>query len=307
MRRSGFTELEAVLAVARRGSFRAAARELGMSTTAISAAVAGLEARLQARLFNRTTRSVALTEAGQRYVQRIAPALAEIHGAAEEIHSQPEAPAGTLRINAPSETVQMIFEPLLLEFLRRHPQMRLDIVTEPRLVDIVADGFDAGIRLAESVPQDMVALPISPDLRLVVVGSPAYFAEHGRPRTPDDLAQHQSIRLRLSHGGIYRWELERRGQSVLADPPGRVVLNEMPAIRAAACAGAGLAFLSEWHIADDLAAGRLLRVLEDWCPPFPGLRLYYPGRRHLPPGLKALVALIHELRPGEPRRDEAGQ
>ena len=294
MHRTGLIELETVLAVARHGSFRAAARQLGMSTSAVSSAVAGLEARLRTRLFHRTTRSVALTEAGQRYVQRIAPAVAEIRGANEEINSQPEALAGTLRINAPGDAVKMIFEPLLLEYLHRHPRMNLDIVSESRLIDIVAGGFDAGIRLAEAVPQDMVAVPLSEDLRMVIVGSPAYFAEHGKPRTPDDLTGHAAIRMRLAHGGVYRWELERRGEALEIDLPPRVALNDPHTVRQAARAGIGLAFLSEWHIADDLASGRLVTVLDDWCPSFPGLRLYYPRHRYVPAALKALVELIRE-------------
>lgn len=298
MHRSGLIELETVLAVARLGSFRAAARQLGMSTSAVSNAVAGLEARLKARLFHRTTRSVALTEAGQRYVQRIAPAVAEIRGANEEVNSQPEAPAGTLRINAPGDAVVMLFEPLLLEYLRRHPRMNLDIVSEARMIDIVADGFDAGIRLAEAVPQDMVSVPLSDDLRMVVVGSPAYFAEHGKPRTPDDLSGHAAIRMRLSHGGLYRWELERHGEVLEIDLPPRLSLNEPRAAVQAVRAGLGLAFLSEWHVAEDLARGRLVTVLDDWCPPFPGLRLYYPRHRYVPAGLKALVELIREKKPG---------
>ncbi|WNG51486.1 LysR family transcriptional regulator [Archangium minus] len=294
MHRSGLIELETVLAVARHGSFRAAAKQLGMSTSAVSSAVAGLETRLKARLFHRTTRSVALTEAGQRYVQRIGPAVAEIRGANEEINSQPEAPSGTLRINAPGDAVKMIFEPLLLEYLHRYPRMKLDIVSESRLIDIVADGFDAGIRLAEAVPQDMVAVPLSKDLRMVVVGSPAYFAEHGKPRTPDDLTGHAAIRMRLAHGGLYRWELERRGEALEIDLPPRLILSDLHTLRQAARAGIGLAFLSEWHIADDLASGRLVTVLDDWCPSFPGLRLYYPRHRYVPAGLKALVELIRE-------------
>jgi DNA-binding transcriptional LysR family regulator len=294
MHRSGLIELDTVLAVARHGSFRAAARQLGMSTSAVSSAVAGLEARLKARLFHRTTRSVALTEAGQRYVQRIAPAVAEIRSANEEINSQPEAPAGTLRINAPGDAVLMIFEPLLLEYLHRHPRMNLDIVSEARLIDIVADGFDAGIRLAEAVPQDMVSVPLSEELRMLIVGSPAYFAEHGKPRTPDELTGHAAIRMRLSHGGLYRWELERRGEALEIDLPPRLVLNEQRTVLQAVRAGIGLAFLSEWHIADDLASGRLVTVLDDWCPSFPGLRLYYPRHRYVPAALKALVELIRE-------------
>ena len=192
MHRSGLTELEIVLAVARRQSFRAAARELGMSATAVSNAVAGLESRLNVRLFNRTTRSVALTEQGQRYVSRIAPALAEIQRAAEEIAAEPGNPMGTLRINAPRECVSLLFR-LFETYLQRYPQMRLDITTESRLIDIVSEGFDAGIRLAESVPQDMIAVALTPDARMLIVGSPDYFARHGTPSTPDDSQPPQHI------------------------------------------------------------------------------------------------------------------
>ncbi|WP_426703127.1 LysR family transcriptional regulator [Rhodanobacter sp. Col0626] len=294
MHRSGLTELEAVLAVARRGNFRAAAKELGMSTSAVSNAVAGLEARLQSRLFNRTTRSVALTEAGQRYVDRIEPAVTEIRRASEEINGDPSTPSGTLRLNTSTGAAQMIFETLILDYLQRHPQMKVDIVSEAKLVDIVALGFDAGIRLAESVPQDMVAVPLSPDLRMVVVGSPAYLAAHGVPQSPADLSSHQAVRMRLSHGGLYHWELEHRGEALAVDVPGRLLLDDPQLMRQAARAGMGLAFLSEWHIRDELARGELIPVLQDWCPPFPGLRLYYPGHRHVPAGLRALIDLVRE-------------
>ncbi|MFK2905271.1 LysR family transcriptional regulator [Dyella ginsengisoli] len=297
MQRSALIELDAVLAVARRASFRAAAQELGISTSAISNAVAGLEARLETRLFHRTTRSVALTEAGQRYVARIAPAIAEIHRASEELHGDPLSPAGTLRINTSVGAAQMIFQPLILEYLRRYPQMKVEIVSEARLVDIVALGFDAGIRLAEAVPQDMIAVPLSPDLRLVVVGSPDYLAAHGVPQSPADLATHEGILTRLSHGGLYRWELERHGTAITVDVPARIILDDATLIRQAACAGMGLAFLSEWHITDALARGELVRVLDDWCPSFPGLRLYYSGHRHVPAGLRALIDLVRKQAP----------
>jgi len=294
MHRSGLVELDAVLAVARRGSFRAAAAELGMSTSAVSNAIAGLEARLGSRLFHRTTRSVSLTEAGRRFADRITPALMEIRSASEEINAQDQSLTGTLRINASVGAAQMIFEPLVLAFMRRHPGMTVDIVTEARLVDIVAAGFDAGIRLEESVPRDMIAVPIGGDQRLVVVGAPSYFEHHPRPRVPGDLSAHACIRLRLSHGGIYRWELERHGESVAVDLRGPLILDEMRMIAQAARAGMGLAFMSEWYVAEDLAAGRLLQVLDDWTPPFPGMRLYYPGHRHVPAALHAFIELIRE-------------
>ncbi len=293
MHRSGLVELDAVLAVARRGSFRAAARELGMSTSALSHAVASLEGRLQARLFHRTTRSVALTEAGARYVARIGPALAEIQAAAEELHGDAQHPSGALRISVPPESTRMLAG-LVAAFVQRYPQVRLELSAEARLVDIVADGFDAGVRLHEQVPQDMVALPLYRQQRMRVVASPAYLAAHGTPDTPDALAGHGAIRMRMSHGGVYRWELEHRGQVLQVDPPARLVVGELQAARAAALAGVGLAFLSEWHIRDDLDSGALVPVLDAWCPPFPGLYLYFPGHRHLPPPLKAFADLLRE-------------
>ncbi|WP_025122038.1 MULTISPECIES: LysR family transcriptional regulator [unclassified Serratia (in: enterobacteria)] len=296
MQRSGITELEVVLAVARHRSFRAAARELGMSTSAVSSAVAGLEARLQARLFNRSTRSVALTDAGLRFVERITPALAEIQRASEEVSAEPDAPSGTLRINAPPETALMLLEPLLVEYMRRYPQVNIDIVTEPRMVDIVADGFDAGIRLAESVPQDMIAVPLTADIRMLIVASPDYLARHGTPQQPDELLRHQGIGMRMSHGGIYHWELERDGRKLQVDMPVRITLNESRAIRQAALNGVGLAFIAEWFIRDDVAKGELIPLLTAWSQPFGGLRLYYSGRRYLPARLRALIDLIHEHR-----------
>lgn len=307
MHRSGLVELEAVLAVARGGSFRAAARALGMSTSALSQAVAGLEARLQVRLFNHTTRSVALTEAGARYVARVAPAVAEIHAASDALHADDAHPSGSLRISLPRESTPMLVG-LVAEFVQRYPQVRLELAAESRLVDIVADGFDAGVRLHEQVPQDMVAVPLYRQQRLRVAAAPAYLARHGEPRTPDALSAHAAVRLRMAHGGVYRWELEHRGQPLLVDPPARLVVGELQAAREAALAGVGLAFLSEWHIRADLQDGRLLPVLDAWCPPFAGLYLYFPGHRHLPPPLKGLVALQRErdaagLAPDAPARE----
>ncbi len=299
MHRTGMTELEVVLAVARHASFRAAALELGMSTTAVSNAVAGLEARLKVRLFNRSTRSVALTDAGQRFAQRITPALAEIQRASEEVGAEPNAPSGTLRLNAPPETTLILLEPLLLEYMRRYPQMRVDVVTERRMIDIVAEGFDAGVRLAESVPQDMIAVPLTPNMRMLIVASPDYLARHGTPQEPRDLMQHQSIGMRMSHGGIYQWELERDGQKLEIDMPTRMTFSEVRAIRRAVLSGLGIGFISEWFIQDDLASGALVPVLPSWCRPFGGLRLYYSGHRYVPARLRALIALIHELQSGE--------
>jgi len=300
MTRTGLTEFEAVVAVARLGSFRAAAIELDLSPSALSHAIAALEARLGLRLFNRTTRSVSPTDAGEQFIARIGPALADIGGAMEAINSHRERPAGTLRINTSAGAARMILTPLILGYLRRYPEMNVTLVTEGRLVDIVAQGFDAGIRLAETVPQDMIAVPIGGEQRMVVVGSPDYFAQHRRPQVPGELLAHQNIRARLASGAFYHWEFERRGETMAIDVPGVLALDEMNLMIEAALAGAGLAFLNHWSVAGHLAAGRLETVLDDWTAPFPGMCLYYPGRRHVPAGLRALIDLIRELNAAGP-------
>lgn len=292
--KTGFTEFDAVVAVARLGSFRAAAAELGMSTSALSHAVAALEARLGVRLFNRTTRSVSPTDAGEQFIARIAPALAEIGDAIEGINSHRDTPAGTLRINTSAGAARMILTPIILEYLRRYPDMNVVLVTEGRLVDVVGQGFDAGIRLAEAVPQDMIAVPIGGDVRMLVVGSPAYFAGREQPQVPADLLHHRCIRARMATGRIWPWEFERRGEAVEIDVPGTLTLDEMTLMVEATLAGTGLAYLSEWSVREHLADGRLISVLDEWSPPYPGLCLYYPGRRHVPAGLRALIDLIRE-------------
>ncbi len=297
MRNAGLTELDAVLAVARQRSVRAAATELGMSTSALSQAVAALEARVGVRLFNRTTRSVSLSEAGEQFVAQVAPALTTIRTAMEQAANRGGTPTGRLRINTSAGAARQVMGPIVLEYLRRYPDMQVDIVTEGRMVDIVAGGFDAGIRLAETVPQDMIAVPFGPTQRFAVVGAPAYFAQEPQralPRTPADLQQHRCIRSRMPSGAIYRWEFARRGESIAVDVAGAITLDEPGLMLDAVRAGMGLAYLTEWNVAEDLAAGRLLRVLEDWTPPFPGLCLYYPGRRHVPAGLRAMIELIRE-------------
>ena len=299
MHKSGLVELEAVLAVARHRGFRPAAVELGMSTSALSSAVAGLEARLGVRLFHRTTRSVSLTEAGEQFVARIGPALSEIRGATEAATSQRQRPAGTLRINAALGAARMVFAPLVVEYLRRYPDMNLDIVTEGRLIDIVAEGFDAGLRPSELVPRDMIRVPIGRDMRMAVVARPEYFARHPKPKSPSDLARHQCIRARLPNGAPYRWEFAKRGETLHVDVPGPLILDAPLLMLDAVRAGVGLAHLAEWYVAEDLAAGRLVRVLQEWTPPFAGLALYYPAGRHMPAGLRGFIDLIRELEDGQ--------
>lgn len=293
MKTSGLGELEAVLAVARHRNFRAAATELGVSTSALSHAVAGLERRIGVRLFNRTTRSVSLSEAGAQFVASVAPALSSIRLAIEQAGSFRDTVSGTLRINTSAGAGRQVM-PLFIAFLQRYPEVKLDIVTEGKLIDIVADGFDAGIRLADTVPQDMIAVPFGDTQRFAVVGSPAYFAQHKAPRTPGDLLAHECIRMRMPSGAIYQWEFERRGEAVRVDVKGALMLDEPAMTQQAARAGLGLAYLSEWNVAADLQAGTLIRVLEAWTPPLDGLCLYYPGRRHVPAGLRALIDLIRE-------------
>ncbi|OPA90389.1 LysR family transcriptional regulator [Pseudomonas fluorescens] len=293
MNTSGLNELEAVLAVARHRSFRAAATELNVSTSALSHSVAGLEARMGVRLFNRTTRSVSLSEVGAAFVDTITPALSTIRVALEQAGSSQAAPSGTLRLNTAAGAAKQVM-PLLLEYMRRYPQMKLDIVTEGQLVDIVAQGFDAGIRLGDSVPQDMIAVDISPPLRFAVLGSPAYFANHPIPQSPLDLNAHACIRSRMPSGTIYRWEFERHGESIAVDVQGALTLDNPTLMLQAARAGLGLTYLTEWNASADLANGTLVRVLEEWTPTFDSLRLYYPGRRHVPAGLRALIELIRE-------------
>lgn len=294
MYRPGLNDLEAVIAVARRASFRTAALDLGMSTTALSSAVGKLEAKLGVRLFNRTTRSVALTEAGRLFIERVSPALQDINDAMEAVKAQQVTPAGTLRINAFTTAAREILSPMVLTFLRRHPQVHVDLVTEGRLVDIVAEGFDLGVRVADLVPSDMIAVSLGRPQRHAVVGSPQYFSRHARPRVPDDLLQHRCIRVRLPNGMLYRWRFEKGGKEAQIDVNGPITLDEASLARIAVLEGVGLGFFMEQDVRADIQAGHLVRVLEDWTPAFAGLCLYYPGRRHASAAMKAFVELARE-------------
>ena len=292
--RASQLELDAVVAVARHGGFRVAARELDMSSSALSHAVAALEARLGVRLFNRTTRSVALSAEGEQFVGEIAPALAAIRTAMERIDEHRAEPAGNLRLNLPLGAGRMVLSPLISEYMRRYPRVAVDMVAEGAMVDIVGQGFDAGVRLEEFVPPDMIAVPITLPVRSIVVGSPAYFAGRKLPRTPADLAEHRCIRRRTGRGTIYRWEFEKRGEAIAIDVPGQLTLDDHDLMLVAALAGEGLAFLSDIAAAKSIEAGLLLPVLEDWSPEYPGLCLYYPSRRNIPARLRAFIDLIRQ-------------
>lgn len=287
--------LEAVLAIAQRGSFRAAALELGLSTTALSNSIGKLERHLGVRLFNRTTRSVALTDAGRIFVEQVRPALRTIRDAMEGARSQQDTPLGTLRINAFAAAAREILAPLILEYLRRYPQVHIDLVTEGRLVDIVADGFDIGIRSADLVPSDMIAVKLGRPRRFAVVATPRYFATNEPPATPPDLLDHACIRVRLPNGGLYRWRFEKDGEPVQVDVSGPVTLDEASLSRIAVLADVGIGFFMESDVRDDIAAGRLVRVLQDWTPPLSPLCIYYPGRKNSSAAFRAFVALAQEF------------
>jgi DNA-binding transcriptional LysR family regulator len=292
MNRSGLVELDTVVAVARLGGFRAAAIELGVSATSVSNAVAGLEARLGVRLFNRTTRSVSLSEAGEQFIAAVGPALSDIHGAIEATKSRRGRPVGTLRLNCPVEAARQILVPVVLKFQRRYPDVGVDIVTDAQLIDIVAKGFDAGIRTRDTVPRDMIAVPFGPEFRFVVVGSPAYLRDHPAPAKPGDLLAHRCIRARWPSGALYRWEFAKRGRALTIDPPGSLTLDEPSLMREAALADAGLAYMWEARVRGDLTRGHLICVLDDWMPTSPGFCLYYPDRRNVPAALRAFIDML---------------
>ncbi|WP_350038806.1 LysR family transcriptional regulator [Oceanibaculum nanhaiense] len=292
--KDGLIELDAVLAIARRGSFRAAALDLDMSTTALSNAIGKLERRLGVRLFNRTTRSVSLTDAGRNFVERVGPALQDIHEAMNAARSQQKTPSGTLRINAFPTATREILSPLVLPFLRRYPHVHIDLVTEGRLVDIVAEGFDFGIRSADLVPSDMIAVPLGPSRRNAVVASPAYFQGRMRPQVPPDLLAHACIRARLPNGALYRWSFEKDGQPVQLDVNGHITLDETSLARIAVLENMGIGYFMESDVRDDIESGRLERVLEDWTPPIAPICLYYPGRRHPSAAFKAFISHARE-------------
>ena len=305
MYKSGLTELEVVLAVARRKSFRAAAVELEMSTSAVSSAIAGLEARLAARLFHRTTRSVSLTDAGRQFVEQITPAIKQIQDAMAAVNDRKDTPTGTLRINGSLGAALMAFQPIVVKFLRRYPGMTLDIVTEGRMVDIIAEGFDAGLRVSSLVPRDMIRVPLNQNIPITVVGSAEYFTRHPKPTVIADLAKHPCIRARLPDGAPSPWDFVQNNKPVHVDVPGPLILDAPLLMLEAVRSHMGLAQLAEWYVADDLASGRLEQVLDSVATPYPGLCLYYSGHRHIPAGLRALIDLIREVHDAQQRKSGA--
>jgi DNA-binding transcriptional LysR family regulator len=281
-------ELNGLMAVARHRSFRAAAAELGVSPSSLSHAVASIERRLGVRLFNRTTRSVSLTEAGEGFLARVQPALREIADAVETVNRFRDTPAGLLRLNASEAAAERVL-PIVISFMAAYPDMRIDLVSEGRMIDIVAGGFDAGLRHAEAVPQDMVSLSLGIDEARIVVGTSGYFERCGVPRAPADLLRHECLNARMPSGATRHWEFARNGEAIRIDPPGRLMLGSPDLTLQAARAGAGVAYVSQRSAAEDLASARLMQVLAEWTPPFPGVCLYYPRQRLPSAGLKAFI------------------
>jgi len=295
--RPSLAELISFTAVAAHKSFRQAADELRVSPSTLSHTIRALETRLDVRLLHRTTRSVAITEAGQALLSKVQPLVKELDAALGDVDNFRSKPSGTLRINSNLIGARRLLQRAIPLFLARYPEMRLDLVTEGRLVDIVADGFDAGIRLAESVPKDMIAVPFGGTSRFVAVAAPAYLKKNGVPKAPVDLMQHSCIRYRMRNGKIYAWEFERRGQSEDVDVPGQLTLDEDRLMLDAAIEGVGIAFVPESAASDALTSRKITVVLDDWCPRFPGLCLYYPGHRQVPAGLRVFVEVLKETAP----------
>lgn len=295
---SGLTVL---LMVADKRSFTAAAAALRVTPSAVSQAVSALEARLGVRLCQRTTRSVGLTEAGERFVGRLRPALADVHAALESLGELRDRPAGTLRLNVPRMGFERVIEPHLAAFLAAYPEIRLDIVVEDALANIIESGCDAGIRIGERLERDMIAVRIGPDERSAVVAAPSYFATRPRPARPRDLQHHDCIAYRrIRSGEIYRWEFTEHGKDIEVAVQGRLIVNDGDAMLRAALAGVGLAYLLESAAREHVREGRLIRVLDAFCPPFPGLFLYYPSRAHLAPKLQVFIEFLRS-RTGLPR------
>ena len=294
MPRQPINDLAAFIAVAREQSFTKAAAKLGVSQSALSHTITGLEKRLGVRLLTRNTRSVSSTQAGERLLQNVGPHMDEIESELVALSEFRDKPAGTIRITAAEHPANGVIWPALAKLLPDYPDIHVEIIVDYGLTDIVAQRYDAGVRLGEQVAKDMIAVRIGPDMCMAAVGSPAYFARHPKPVAPHDLTVHSCINMRLpTHGGIYAWEFEKDGHELRVRVEGQLVFNNIALRLNAALEGLGLAYLPEDVVGDDLRSGRLVRVLEDWCPPFPGYHLYYPSRRQ---ASAAFALLVNALR-----------
>jgi DNA-binding transcriptional LysR family regulator len=296
MPRENFNDLLAFLAVARERSFTRAAAKLGVSPSALSHTISGLEARLGLRLLARTTRSVSPTEAGERLLLSVGHRFEEIEAELEALSELREKPAGTIRITATDYAADTILWPKLAKFLPEYPDIKVEIIIDYGLTDIVAQRYDAGVRNGEQVAKDMIAVRIGPDMRMAVVGAPSYFAKRSPPKKPQDLTDHNCITLRLPHGGLYAWEFEKGDRELKVRVEGQLTFNGDYQMLTAALAGFGLAYVPEELAQPHVAQGRLKRVLEDWCPPFSGYHLYYPSRRQISPAFAVVVEALRYRR-----------
>jgi DNA-binding transcriptional LysR family regulator len=284
-----YDQLALFALVARERSFTRAAAQLGMSQPALSRSMRQLEERLGVRLLARTTRSVSPTEAGEQLLRVIAPRFEEIDSELAQLNAFRNKPAGRLRITAGEHAAITVMQPVLGKLLPDHPDLNIEVIVDYGLTDIVAEGYDAGVRLGEQVARDMIALPVGPQLRMAVVGSPAYFQRHPRPKSPHELTGHNCITIRLpTHGGIFAWEFEKKGKELKVRVEGQLVFNNIAMRLQAALEGLGLAYMPEDLVHAHIEAGTLVRVLADWCPPFPGYHLYYPSRRQSSPAFTLL-------------------
>ncbi len=294
MARTNLNDLIAFVAVAEHRSFTRAAAKLGVSQSALSHTIRSLEERLGVRLLTRTTRSVTPTEAGERLARSIGPRFDEIEAEISNLSDMRDRPAGAIRISAEENAMATVLGPALARMLPAYPEIKVEVSIDNGLIDIVAGRFDAGVRAGDIVAKDMIAVPIGPALRFVVVGAPGYFASHAKPRTPQDLAALSCINIRLpTHGGLYAWEFEKAGREVRVPVDGQLIFNSLAPMHQAALDGLGLAFLPENSVAADISAGRLVQVLDDWCAPYAGYCLYYPSRRQ---PTAAFTVLLEALR-----------
>jgi DNA-binding transcriptional LysR family regulator len=282
--------LDTFAAIVRCGGFRAAAIERGVSSSALSQSVSALETALGLRLLNRTTRSVSPTEAGARLLERLGPALQDIRSALDDLDQLRANPSGTIRINAPAPAVDHVLCPLAFDFMRAYPEVKVEIVSDAAIVDIVAEGFDAGVRFGRHLAQDMIATPLGPPLRYAIVASPGYLQARGTPSTPDDLLGHDCIRRRFPGGKLVTWHFKRGGEAIEITPAGRLTLGSAHQELQAALAGQGIAHVFEEYAAPHVATGALVEVLATWSPTLPGWFLYYPNRRHPGAAMKAFLA-----------------
>lgn len=302
MARGNLNDLLSFVAVARERSFTRAAAQLGVSQSALSHTIRQLETRLGVRLLTRTTRSVATTEAGERLLQRLGPRFDEIETELEALSELRDKPAGTIRITASDHAARTVIWPKLAAFLPNYPDIKVEVILDNALTNIVEDRFSAGVRLGEAIDKDMIAVRIGPDLRFNVVGAPSYFEKHPRPRTPEDLVRHRCINIRMpAAGSLYAWEFEKDGRELKVNVDGQLISNGTYEVRDAAVDGLGLAFVPEDIVEKQIADGRLVRVLDDWCAYWTGYHLYYPSRRQLSPAFSVLVEALR-YKPSAKRR-----